>query len=72
MNEAMGRIRSLILGTKSEDVDCLRERYGAPPSQYVTLSNGENIHLRDEGDNGAPRLSFSMDTVKICIHGIDS
>jgi len=56
MNGPMGRIRSLILGIKSEDVDCLRERYGAPPSQYVTLSNGENIHLRDEGDPGAPPI----------------
>ena len=38
------------------DVDGLRERYGAPPSQYITLSNGENIHLRDEGDSEAPPI----------------
>ena len=50
MNESMGSIRSLILGAKSEDVDGLWERYGPPPSQHITLSNGENIHLRDEGD----------------------
>ena len=56
MNGSMGSIRSLILGTKSEDVDGLRERYGAPPSQYITLSNGENIHLRDEGDSEAPPI----------------
>ena len=46
----MVSIRSLILGAKSEDVDGLWERYGPPPSQHITLSNGENIHLRDEGD----------------------
>ena len=56
MNGSMGSIRSLILGTKSEDVDGLRERYGAPPSQYITLPNGENIHLRDEGDSEAPPI----------------
>ena len=53
---AMDRIRSLILGTKSEDVSGLRERYGAPPSKYIRLSNGENIHLRDEGDPEAPPI----------------
>jgi len=56
MNGSMGSIRSLILGAKSVDVDGLRERYGAPPSQYITLSNGENIHLRDEGDSEAPPI----------------
>ena len=56
MDGAMGSIRSLILGTKSEDVNGLRERYGAPSSQYITLSNGENIHLRDEGDPEAPPI----------------
>ena len=56
LNRPMGSIRSLILGAKSEDVDGLRERYGAPPSQYITLSNGENIHLRDEGDSEAPPI----------------
>ena len=55
---AMDRIRSLILGTKSEDVSSLRERYGAPPSKYIRLSNGENIHLRDEGDPEAPILGM--------------
>ena len=45
MNGLMGRIRSLILGPESVDVDGLRERYGAPPSQYITLSNGENIRI---------------------------
>ena len=61
MNGLMGRIRSLILGPESVDVDGLRERYGAPPSQYITLSNGENIHLRDEGDPDSPAI--------VLIHG---
>ena len=56
MNGSMGIIRSLILGTKGVDVDGLRERYGSPPSRYITLSNGENIHLRDEGDSEAPPI----------------
>ena len=56
MKGAMVSIRSLIFGPKGGDVDGLRERYGAPPSQYITLSNGENIHLRDEGDPEAPPI----------------
>ena len=61
MNGLMGRIRSLILGPESVDVDGLRERYGAPPSQYITLSNGEKIHLRDEGGPDSPAI--------VLIHG---
>ena len=72
MNGSMGSIRSLILGTKSEDVDGLRERYGAPPhsishyqTEKISISEMREIPRR-------PRLSFSMDTVRICTHGINS
>ena len=46
----MGRIRSLIFGPEKGDEHDLREKYGSPQSQFITLSNGINVHLRDEGD----------------------
>ena len=57
----MRRIRSLILGPEKRDKNDLRAKYGLPPSQFITLSNGVNAHLRDEGDPKAPAI--------ILVHG---
>ena len=52
----MGGVRSLLFGPTWEDVDVLKDTYGTPPSKFITLPNGETIHLRDEGEKGAPPL----------------
>ncbi len=52
----MGWIRSLVLGPEKGDVEDLRTKYGSPPSQFITLSNGVVAHLRDEGDSDAPPI----------------
>ena len=52
----MGGIRSLVFGPGKGDVERLREKYGSPPSQFITLPNGVNVHLRDEGDPEAPPI----------------
>ena len=52
----MGGVKSLLFGPTWEDVDVLNQTYGAPPSQFITLPNGETIHLRDEGKKGASPL----------------
>lgn len=57
----MGRIRSLIFGLKNGDVEVLRGNYGSPPSQFITLLNRVNVHLRDEGESDAPTI--------ILVHG---
>jgi len=52
----MGLIRSLIFGPGKSDVEILRAKYGSPPSQFMTLANGAQIHLRDEGNSNAPAM----------------
>ena len=52
----MGAIRSLIFGPDRGDVGELKAKYGSPPSQFIRLSNGVNVHLRDEGDPDAPPI----------------
>ena len=52
----MGILRSLILGPKNADLARLREKYGAPPSEYVTLANGSTIHLRIDGSSDSPAI----------------
>ena len=52
----MGAIRSLIFGPDRGDVGELKTKYGPPPSQFIRLSNGVNVHLRDEGDPDAPPI----------------
>ena len=52
----MGAIRSLIFGPDRGDVGELKAKYGPPPSQFIRLSNGVNVHLRDEGDPDAPPI----------------
>lgn len=58
VKKEMGGIRSLIFGPEKGDVRGLRAKYGSPPSQFITLSNGVNVHLRDEGDPEAPPIVF--------------
>ena len=57
----MGRIRTLLLGNKEEDLELLREKYGSLPSEFIPLQNGVNLHVRDEGDTNSP--------VVILVHG---
>ena len=52
----MRGIRSLVFGPGKGDAERLREKYGSPPSQFITLPNGVNVHLRDEGDPEAPPI----------------
>ncbi|RJU82593.1 MAG: alpha/beta hydrolase [Candidatus Poseidoniales archaeon] len=52
----MGLMKSLIFGSEEGNIEELKRRYGLPPSQFITLSNGVNVHLRDEGDSGAPPI----------------
>lgn len=54
----MGRIRTLLLGNKEEDVGLLRRKYGSPPSEFIVLPNGVNLHVRDEGDPESPAIVF--------------
>lgn len=49
-------MKSLIFGSEEGNIEELKRRYGLPPSQFITLSNGVNVHLRDEGDSGAPPI----------------
>ena len=61
MRIIMGLMKSLVFGPEEGDVDDLRRKYGLPPSQFITLSNGVIIHLRDEGE--------SEDPVIVLVHG---
>ncbi|MED5267192.1 MAG: alpha/beta hydrolase, partial [Candidatus Thermoplasmatota archaeon] len=54
----MGGIRSLVFGPGKGDVRGLRAKYGSPPSQFIALSNGVDVHLRDEGDPEAQPIVF--------------
>ena len=58
MNKEMGGIRSLVFGPGEGDVRGLRAKYGSPPSQFIALSNGVGVHLRDEGGPEAPAIVF--------------
>ena len=57
----MGRIRTLLLGNKAEDIDFLKKKYGQAPSKFISILNGVNLHFRDEGDTNSP--------VVILVHG---
>lgn len=43
----------LVLRVPDTDRDAMRAKYGAEPSQFVTLPNGQEVHLRDEGPRDA-------------------
>jgi pimeloyl-ACP methyl ester carboxylesterase len=50
---AVAVIAFLIFRTPDTDPDAMRAKYGGEPSQFVTLADGQGVHLRDEGpDNG--------------------
>ena len=57
----MRGIRPLLFGQEKGDVEGLIAKYGTPPSQFITLSSGAIVHLRDEGDSEAPPI--------VLIHG---
>ena len=54
----MGRIRTLLLGNKEEDVEVLKGKYGTHPSEFIALPNGVNLHVRDEGNPESPVIIF--------------
>ena len=45
---------ALIFRVEDTDPIEMRAKYGAPPSQFVRLSDGLEVHLRDEGPRDAP------------------
>ena len=61
MNRNMGGIRKLIFGPKDGDIEALKDKYGRSPSEFISLPNGVQVHLRDEGDTEAP--------VIVLVHG---
>ena len=45
----------LVFRTPDTDPQEMRAKYGAPPSQFVKIASGVEVHLRDEGPrDGAP------------------
>jgi len=38
------------------DPAVLQAEYAAPPSQFLTLANGQRVHVRDEGPRDAPAI----------------
>ncbi|MEP0392215.1 MAG: alpha/beta hydrolase [Erythrobacter sp.] len=42
-------IAFLIFRVPDTDRDAMRAKYGGEPSQFITLANGQEVHLRDEG-----------------------
>ena len=54
----------LLFRTPDTQVSEMKVKYGGKPSQFVTLPNGQQIHLRDEGPKDAPAI--------ILLHGSNS
>jgi pimeloyl-ACP methyl ester carboxylesterase len=46
----------LFLRVPDTDPAQMRAKYAAAPSQFVTLANGQEVHLRDEGPKDAPAI----------------
>jgi pimeloyl-ACP methyl ester carboxylesterase len=46
-------IAFLVFRVPDTDRDAMRAKYGSEPSQFVTLPNGQEVHLRDEGPRDA-------------------
>ncbi len=44
---------ALLLHTPDTDPAKMRAKYGGPPSQFVSLANGQTVHVRDEGPRDA-------------------
>ena len=49
-------IAFLVFRTPDTDPAEMRAKYGAPPSQFVTIGGGVKVHLRDEGPRDAPAI----------------
>ncbi|MHA6334273.1 alpha/beta fold hydrolase [Qipengyuania sp. CAU 1752] len=49
-------IAFLLLRVPDTDPTEMRVKYGGEPSQFVTLANGQEVHLRDEGPRDAPAI----------------
>ena len=45
-----------IFRTPDTDPDAMRAKYGGAPSQFVTLADGQTVHLRDEGPRDASAI----------------
>jgi len=58
-------IAFLVFRVPDTDRNAMRAKYGAEPSQFVTLSNGQEVHLRDEG----PKSGESDALPIILLHG---
>ena len=43
----------VVFRTPDTDPAAMREKYGGPPSQFVEISTGATVHLRDEGPRDA-------------------
>ncbi|MEW4448476.1 alpha/beta hydrolase [Qipengyuania sp. JC766] len=54
----------LVLRTPDTDPAAMRAKYGGPPSQFVTLPDGREVHVRDEGPRNAPAI--------VLLHGSNS
>lgn len=54
----MGWIRTLLFGNKEEDVEVLRGKYGSSPTDFISLLNGVNLHVRDEGHPHSRAIIF--------------
>lgn len=46
----------LLLRVPDTDAADMRAKYATAPSQFVTLANGQEVHLRDEGPRDAPAI----------------
>ena len=49
-------IAFLVFRTPDTDAAAMRAKYGAPPSQFLTIGDGVKVHLRDEGPRDAPAI----------------
>ncbi len=49
-------IAFLVFRTPDTDPGAMRAKYGGPPSQFVAISDGVTVHLRDEGPRDAPAI----------------
>ncbi|UIP06380.1 alpha/beta hydrolase [Erythrobacter sp. SDW2] len=53
---ALLAIAFLFLRVPDTDPAEMRAKYATAPSQFVTLANGQEVHLRDEGPKDAPAI----------------
>ncbi|NNC60683.1 MAG: alpha/beta hydrolase [Erythrobacter sp.] len=53
---ALLAVAFLLLRTPDTDASEMRAKYGGEPSQFMTLANGQEVHLCDEGPRDAPAI----------------